>query len=384
MSTLDQFARAKLDELCQKNLHRRLAETERLPAGAAVRDGRTLISFSCNDYLDLTQHENVKRAAVAAIERYGAGACASRLVSGNHPLYAELEARLARLKGVEASCVFGSGYLANIGILPTLVGPGDLIVADRLVHACLHAGAALSRAEVVLFDHNDVGDCAKLLSRHRAEYRHCLMLTEGVYSMDGDRAPLAALAAIARDHESWLLVDDAHGFGVLGGGRGSPFAESPAVEVDLQMGTLSKAVGAYGGYLCASQEVIELIVNRARSLIYSTGLPPSVVASAIAALEVIETDAELVEAPLRKARLFTECLGLDEAESAIVPLVVGEAERALSGSAALAEAGFLVVAIRPPTVPEGTARLRFTFSAGHRDADIVRLAEAVHSAGLAG
>jgi 8-amino-7-oxononanoate synthase len=375
MRSLSEFAAEKLGVLERAKLRRTPEETAR--AGIWVeRNGRRLLSFSCNDYLNLSQHPKIIAAAIAATERYGIGAGASRLVTGNHPLYAELEERLARLKGSEAACVFGSGYLANTGIVPVLVGPDDLIVLDELSHACLHAGAKLSGAKIHLYRHANAAHVQTLLAAHRAETKRALIATDGVFSMDGDLAPLAELADIAKHFDAWLLSDDAHGLGVVGGGRGSTFAVGGA-EVPLQMGTLSKAVGTYGGYLCASQPVIDLMRTRARTFIYSTGLPPPVVAAAIAALEVIETDPGYVAEPLRKARQFTRALNLPEAQSAIVPVIVGETEAALSASELLREEGFLVVAIRPPTVPAGTARLRFAFTAQHPDAEIERLADAV-------
>jgi 8-amino-7-oxononanoate synthase len=381
--TLDEFATAKLAALEDDALRRRLTETHRLDLSNAQRGNTHLISFSCNDYLGLSQHPAVKRAAIEALERYGAGAGASRLVTGNHPLYAELEQRLARLKGTEAACVFGSGYLANLGIPPCLVGKDDLIVADETVHASMHAGIQASRAHTEFYPHNDMGACEALLDRHRTDHRHCLIMTEGVFSMDGDCAPLAALCDLADSHAAWLMTDDAHGLGVLGGGRGSSAAAGVADRVPLQMGTLSKAVGAYGGYLCGSSAVIELMVNRARSLIYATGLPPATIAASIAALTLIEQDQDLTAAPLKRARHFTGALGLPLAESPIVPLIVGKPGRALDASKALAERGFLVTAIRPPTVPQGTSRLRFTFSATHTEEDIDGLVAAVREIGVA-
>jgi 8-amino-7-oxononanoate synthase len=375
MRSLSECAAEKLGDLERAKLRRTPEETAR--AGIWVeRNGRRLLSFSCNDYLNLSQHPKIIAAAIAATERYGIGAGASRLVTGNHPLYAELEERLARLKGSEAACVFGSGYLANTGIVPVLVGPDDLIVLDELSHACLHAGAKLSGAKIHLYRHADAAHVQTLLAAHRAETKRALIATDGVFSMDGDLAPLAELADIAKRFDAWLLSDDAHGLGVVGGGRGSTFAVGGA-EVPLQMGTLSKAVGTYGGYLCASQPVIDLMRTRARTFIYSTGLPPPVVAAAIAALDVIETEPGYVAEPLRKARQFTRALNLPEAQSAIVPVIVGETEAALSASELLRNEGFLVVAIRPPTVPPGTARLRFAFTAQHPDAEIERLADAV-------
>jgi 8-amino-7-oxononanoate synthase len=375
MRSLDEFAGEKLAALEEAQLRRTPATTAR--AGVwAERDGRRLLSFSCNDYLNLSQHPDVVAAAIEATARYGVGAGASRLVTGNHPLYAELEDRLAKLKGAEAACVFGSGYLANTGIIPALVGADDLIVADELSHACIHAGARLSGAEVRLYRHGDVAHAEEILAVERGGKKHALIATDGVFSMDGDLAPLAALSALGQRFDAWLLADDAHGLGVVGGGRGSSFVNGP-VEVPLQMGTLSKAAGAYGGYLCASRPVIDLMRTRARTFIYSTGLPPPVIAASIAALDIIAHDPGYVAEPLRKAKLFARALNLPEAQSAIVPVIVGETHAALSASELLRDAGFLVVAIRPPTVPAGTARLRFAFTAQHADADIERLADIV-------
>jgi len=362
MSSLDTFAEAKLAALEAQNLRRALVETARGPHAAATRQGRRLLSFSCNDYLGLSQHPAVKAAAVAAVERYGAGAGASRLVTGEHPLYRTLESRLAVLKGTDDAVVFGSGYLANIGIAPALVGPGDLVVIDELAHSCIHAGARLSRAEVRTFRHNDVDDLGRKLGGRRT-----LVMTETVFSMDGDRAPLASIAALCAKRDAWLLTDDAHGLGVV-----EVHAPTP-----LKMGTLSKAAGSYGGYLCCSRPVAALMRNRARSFVYTTGLPPAAVAASIAALDIIASDPVLCARPLARAWQFCAALGLPAPASAIVPLVLGAPEAALAASRALEDRGFLVAAIRPPTVPEGTARLRFAFSASHTEEDVIALAEAV-------
>jgi len=379
MRSLDEFASAKLAALEAGDLRRRLAVSARTGATEIVRNGRRLISFCCNDYLNLTHHPRVIAAAKEAIDRYGAGAGASRLITGNHPLLAELEARIARLKGSEDAIVFGSGYLANLGAIPTLVGPGDLVLIDALSHACLFAGAKLSGAAVRMFRHNDVDHLAALFDGNR----RCLVLTEGVFSMDGDLAPLPEIAARAAAHDAWLMTDDAHGIGVVGGGRGSSFAFDAPVPVPLQMGTLSKAAGSYGGYVAASRPVIELMRTRARSFVYSTGLPPASAAAALAALDIIESDPDLCARPVANAALFCRTLGLPAPASAIVPLILGDARRALDASRALEDDGFLVIAIRPPTVPQGTARLRFTFTAAHDEADVLRLAEAVRAKVLA-
>jgi 8-amino-7-oxononanoate synthase len=379
MRSLDEFASEKLVALERAQLRRLPAITVR--AGVwAERDGRRLLSFSCNDYLNLSGHPLVIAAAIEATKRYGVGAGASRLVTGNHPLYAGLEARLAQLKGTEAACVFGSGYLANTGIVPALIGPDDLILIDELSHACIHAGAKLSGAEIHLYRHCDPDHAEQILAKHRNTKKRAMIATDGVFSMDGDIAPLAALTQLAQRFDAWLISDDAHGLGVIGGGRGSAFVNGAAhspIQIPLQMGTLSKALGAYGGYLCASRAVIDLMRTRARTFIYSTGLPPAVVAAATAALQIIERDPAYVAQPLRKARQFARALNLPEAQSAIVPVVVGDADAALAASDLLRDNGFLVVAIRPPTVPAGTARLRFAFTAQHDDSDIARVAELV-------
>jgi 8-amino-7-oxononanoate synthase len=384
MQSLDDFATGKLAALEHRNLRRRLVETQRLDTAAAVRRGRQLISFSCNDYLNLSRHPAVVAAAMAAVREHGAGSGASRLITGNHPLFAELEGRLARLKGSEDACVFGSGYLASTGIIPALAGPDDLILLDELSHACLWTGARLSRATVLPFRHNETGHVRGLLVEYRPRHQRALIVTEGVFSMDGDLAPLPALSRLAQQHDAWLMSDDAHGLGVIGGGRGSTFAHGTPVQVPLQMGTLSKAAGAYGGYLCASHAVCELMRNRARTFVYSTGLPPAIVAAAIAALELIEREPDYAARPLRKAKAFTRGLGLPAAQSPIVPLILGSAERALAAARLLEEEGFLVAPIRPPTVPEGTARLRFTFSAEQPDDAIDRLIAVVRDAIMAG
>jgi 8-amino-7-oxononanoate synthase len=370
MPSLDEFARQKLGALERSHLRRTLIPTERLGQLYVEREGRKLLSFSCNDYLGLTQHPALKAAAIAAIERYGVGAGASRLVTGDHPLYIELEHRLSRLKHSQSAAVFGSGYLANAGIAQALVGRGDLVLLDELSHSSLWTGARLSRAEVLPFRHNDASHAATLLHQHRAGHQSVLIVTEGVFSMDGDRAPIAELSALATQCDAWLMVDDAHDF---------DFAAAAHAHVPLRIGTLSKALGGYGGYLCASQPVADLIRNRARTLIYSTGLPPAVAGAAIAALDLIEREPARLAVPLQKARTFTRAAGLHEPQSAIVPVVIGAADAALAASRLLEAEGYLAVAIRPPTVPEGTARLRLSFSAAHPDAEIARLAELVRT-----
>ena len=383
MSSLDAFASKKLADLEAKSLKRSLQVTRRGPEGAATREGaQDLVSFCCNDYLGLSHHPKVKQAAQEAIEQYGAGSGASRLITGNHPLLEDLETRLARLKGTEAAIVFGSGYLTNLGVIPCFIGSQDLVLIDELAHACLHAGSRLSGARVEVFRHNEVDHAREILMAHRASYPHTLIVTDGVFSMDGDLAPIPDLSDLARDFDAWLMTDDAHGIGVLGTGRGSTFVwgqDQSRVHVPLQMGTLSKAVGSYGGYVCASQQVVDFLKTRARSFVYSTALPPASAAAAIASLDIIETERAYCALPLENARLFCQLLGLPEPQSPIVPLLLGGAEETLAASQILEAQGFLVTGIRPPTVPVGTARLRFTFCADHKDEDIRRLADIVRS-----
>ncbi len=367
MLTLDDYARDKLAALQAHDLRRDLRPTRRLGGARVVRGGRELISFACNDYLDLARHPRVVAAARAALEASGAGSGGSRLITGDAPEIGELEGALARTKGADAAVVFGSGYLANIGIVPALSGPGDLVLLDALSHACMWAGARLSGARVEAFRHNDPNHLEQLLAALRPGANRAMVLTERVFSMDGDRAPLAELLDLAERYDAWTLVDDAHGLGVV----------EPDVKAPLEMGTLSKALGSYGGYVCASRSVVELLHNRARSFVYSTGLPPSSAAAAREALAVIDSEPERAARPLALARRLTHNLRLPIAQSAVVPFIVGEARSALALSAALEARGFLVVAIRPPTVAPGTARLRIALSAAHTEGDVDALASAL-------
>jgi 8-amino-7-oxononanoate synthase len=368
LESLERFAADKLAALTARALKRELSETWRAPDAVIERQGRRLVSFSCNDYLNLSNHPQIIAAAVQAAARYGVGAAASRAVTGNHPLYAALEAKLAALKGSASAVVFGSGYLANSGIIPALMGEGDVIFPDRLSHACAWAGCTLSGATVIPFAHNDMDSLAALLQDERRRYRHAMIWTETVFSMDGDCAPLGDVARLAQAYDAWVMTDDAHGLGVVP-------PDEHAKAIPLQMGTLSKAVGGYGGYLCGSADVVSLIRNRARSFVYTTGLPPATVAAASAALDFMQANPAHCALPLAKARRFTAAVGLPAATSPIVPVIIGDSAAAMAESKRLADAGFLVAAIRPPTVPEGTARLRIAFSAAHRDEDVDALAE---------
>ncbi len=372
MPALDAMCKQKLQLLEAKHVRRQLTVTGPADGAKVIRGERMLVSFSDNDYLGLSHHLEVIVAAHKALDQYGAGAGASRLVTGNFPLYDELEAMLAQYKGTEAACVFGSGYLANLGTIPVLVGPGDLVLADKFVHACMLDAARLSGATVMRFAHNKPEHCRLLLEGSRGEHHHCLILTETVFSMDGDRGTVAELYQLAQEFDAWLMTDDAHGMGVV-----SPLRKEGVIE----MGTLSKAAGSYGGYVCGSQALIDYLKTSARSLIYSTALPPATVAASIAALGIMERDKALLEKPLKHARHFTSLLGMPEAQSAIVPVILKKNEKAVAASRLLEEHGFLVAAIRPPTVPEHTARLRFAFSALHTQEQIEQVTKVIKEQG---
>lgn len=361
---LDDILTQKLQILSAKAQKRAIVPTFRDSGVIVERAGKRLISFSCNDYYGLSHHPKVIAAAIAAVQKYGAGAGASRLVSGNHPLYEQLESSLARAKGAEAALVFGSGYLANLGAIPALMGKNDLILADKYIHACMLDAAKLSGATVLRFAHNNAAHLRMLLEANRAEHQNCLLLTETVFSMDGDRAPMEEINALAGEFDAWVMSDDAHGL----------FVVQQPDRAQIQMGTLSKTLGSYGGYVCGSRALIDYLQTAARSVIYSTALPPASVAAAITALEILQTDENLCAKPLANAKYFTQLLGIKEAESAIVPVILEESEKALKASEFLAARGFYVAAIRPPTVPENSARLRFAFSALHSKEQIEAVA----------
>jgi 8-amino-7-oxononanoate synthase len=358
---------ASLAELEEGGLLRQLRVFERADR---------LLDLCSNDYLGLAGHPALAEAAARAARERGAGATASRLIVGNSREYERLEAALAGHKGTEAALVLGSGYSANVGVVPALAGRGDAIFSDELNHASVVDGCRLSRADVHVYRHRDLDHLEQLLRESRAARK--LIVTESVFSMNGDTAPLGELVELKARHGAALLVDDAHGAGVFGPhGEGLAHELGAADGVDLHLGTFSKAFGGYGAYVAGRETWIRLLQNRCRSLIYSTALPPPVIAAAAAALELVREAHEARRAVRAKAERFRTRLGelgLDTCGSTtqIVPLLVGDSARALRLSAALEERGVLCVAIRPPTVPDGTARLRFSLSAAHDDGDLER------------
>lgn len=368
MSSLDHFAHDQLAVLDQRQQRRRLSPT--VQQGVEVlRDGQRYVAFAGNDYLGLSRHPQVVEAGKVALEQYGAGAVASRLITGDHPLYAPLERMLATHKMTEAARVFGSGYLTNLGVIPALVGKGDLVVVDKLAHACILDGAQLSGAVLKRFRHNDVAHVAQILHEERGKHTRALIVTDHIFSMDGDRAPLKELSSVAAAHDAWLMADDAHGIGF--------FDDYAELGVDLWMGTLSKALGSYGGYVAGSRAVIDYLTTSARSFMFTTGLPPSVCATAAMALEIMQREPQRATSARAHARHVAAALGLPEPAAAIVPILMGSEEAALQASEALKAQGMLSVAVRPPTVPPGTSRLRLAFSAEHTDAQIDTLIEAL-------
>ncbi|HEX3099325.1 MAG TPA: 8-amino-7-oxononanoate synthase [Usitatibacter sp.] len=352
------------------------------PQGARVRvDGRDLANFSSNDYLGLAADPRLIEAVRRSLDDYGVGAGASPLVSGHLRAHEEAEARFAAFTGLPRAILFGSGYAANLGILTVLAGPEAEVFGDRLNHACLHDGARLSRATYTRYPHVDVDALERALAASRAPVK--VVATDAVFSMDGDVAPLPRLLDLCERHDAWLVVDDAHGIGVVGErGRGSLEHFGIASPRIVYMATLGKALGGYGAFVAGSPDAIEWILQRARTYVFSTALPPMMAVAASAAVELIEHDRSLL-ARLRariaefRAACAEAAVPVTPSGTAIQPVIVGDAARAVEVSARLLERGFLVPAIRPPTVPRGTSRLRVSLGAAHERADVERLARAL-------
>ena len=376
----------RLADLRQRGLYRRLRLVEGAQAGRVRLGGREVLMLSSNNYLGLANHPALTHAAQDALERFGCGAGASRLISGSMELHHELEDRLARFKHTEAALAFPTGYQANVGTLSALMGPGDTILSDALNHASIIDGCRLSRAPTLVFRHKDMDHLAELLASCSAAGRR-LIVTDSVFSMDGDIAPLVEMSRLARGYDAWLMVDEAHATGVFGphgAGVVEELGLSSAVEV--QMGTLGKALGGFGAYVAGSRHLIDWLVNRARSFVYTTALPPSVAATAIAALDIVAQE------PERRCRLWDNAafladqlsaLGyrLGNSRSPILPLVIGDADQTMTLAAALLERGIFAQGIRPPTVPAGTSRLRVTPMATHTRVDMRQAALAFAAAG---
>ena len=367
---LDSLLRAELDALESVHLRRTLRAVDELPPG--------LLNFAANDYLGLSHHPALIEAAREATARQGTGAGASRLVTGTDSAVLALEQELAAWKEKEAALVFSSGYAAALGTIPTLIGKGDTVILDKLAHASLIDAARLSGATVRTFPHNDMGRLEALLKKVGSDQTRTLVVTESIFSMDGDAAPLRELVELKERHGAWLMVDEAHATGLYGPTGAGLIAEaSLSPRVEIVMGTLSKALGSVGGYIAGSKELVDWLVNRARSFIYSTALPPGAIAASRAAVQVTRGPEGVTLRDRLRQNIARFQAGLPATwkaqalpASAIQPLICGEASAALQLAASLREKGFFIPAIRYPTVPRNAARLRVTLSAAHADKDI--------------
>ncbi len=381
----------QLQVLRAQSLHRKLREIGTAQGPEVQIVGQQLVNFSSNDYLGLANDPLLREAATAAIAEFGVGAGASRLISGTQSPHVRLESALAKWKGTEAALSFSSGYAAAVGTLPALVGKQDVVLLDKLCHASLIDGAKLSGATLRVYPHNHLGKLESHLDWARREHpdRRVLIVTESVFSMDGDRAPLRELVGLKKRFGAMLLLDEAHAIGVIGAnGRGLAAEENLTRAVDVQMGTLSKALGVSGGYICGSRSLIEWLVNRARSFIFSTAPPPACAAAAAAAVEFLQSEAGEKRRVLlwQRIGILRRALvkfspadpAITESGSAIHPIIVGEEQAAIDLSRALRAEGLLVPAIRYPTVARGAARLRITITAAHEEPQIRELAQALN------
>ena len=373
---------ARLQQLRDRGLYRRLRLIEGPQGPRVLLDGQPVTLLCSNNYLGLADHPRVREAAAEAALRWGAGAGASRLVSGNMEPHRRLERRLAAFEGCESALLFGSGYLANVGAISALAGRDAVVFSDELNHASIVDGCRLARAETFVYRHGDLDHLAWGLAE--AGERAALIVSDGVFSMDGDVAPLPQLAELARRHGCRLMVDEAHATGALGpGGRGAVAAAGLGGEVDVVVGTLGKALGSYGAYACAEAETIDFLLNSARSFIFSTAPPPPSVAAAAAALELVDEERVgrlQANAAAFRAALAAEGLGGGRSQTQIVPVEVGEAEATMALCEALLERGVFAQGIRPPTVPPGSSRLRFTVMATHEAGELERAARAAGAA----
>ena len=370
----------ELDGLRRQNLYRTMTALEGPQTTAVKAEGKIQRLFSSNNYLDLANDPEVKAAARGALEQYGVGAGGSRLTTGTGPLHVRLEEELARFKGRETALVFNTGYMANVGILSALVGRGDVIFSDQLNHASIIDGCRLAGAEVVVYRHNDMDDLEDKLKLHSG--RRGLIVSDGVFSMDGDLAPLPKLVELAKRYGVRTMIDEAHATGVVGDtGRGTEEHYHMEGSVDVLMGTLSKAVGSEGGFVCGSKELIQYLTNKARSFIFSTALSPVTMAAGLRGLQKIQEEPQRV-VQLRNNMAFLcrelERYGISaQSDSAILPILVGEEKRAMAAMEELKQRGYYVSAIRYPTVARGSARLRVALMSSHTREELAGLAQAL-------
>ena len=383
----DNWIQSELDCLHKSGHRRFLRCVMSAPEGRVVLDGREVITLGSNNYLGLSTHPKVIDAAAESVQEYGTGASGSRLLTGNCQLYTNLEAKIAEVKGTEAALVFSSGYLANIGTIPVMAGDGDLILSDALNHASIIDGCRLSKAKTQVYRHRDIGNLESLLTQSATLGRK-LIVTDGVFSMDGNIAPLPEICGLAKKYNATVIVDEAHSFGVLGNSGGGTVEHFGLENQDIiQVGTLSKAVGGLGGYVAGRRILIDFLINRARSFIFSTGLPPATLAAASAAIDVMRSTPEL------RRRLFSNtrqlATALSEAgfqclstETQILPLILGSAKVTSKFADMLLNYGVYAPAIRPPTVPKGTGRLRISVMATHTPAELEAAIDAFNAVRL--
>lgn len=375
-----------LKEQREKGTFRSLQPVHRLGHGLLTLadkglDRPPLLDFSSNDYLALSEHPLVVERSKEYLAKYGAGAGAARLMSGNLDIHCRLEQTVAALKRQQNALLFGSGYLANVGVIPTLAGRDSLIFTDRLNHASIYDGCRLSRARLIRFRHNDLDHLQSLLQKEKGK-KDALIVVESLYSMDGDICPLRELVELKERFGCLLLVDEAHATGVYGANGGGLLEElGVADRVDIAMGTFSKALGSYGAYIAASRQLVDLIVNRARSFIFSTALPPAVIGASQAAVELIRDQPELRHELAGLVQFFKKCLTAEGIQtlgnSQIAPVIVGESQKAVDMASALRQKGIFATAVRPPTVPEGSARLRFSITRHHTEKNLQQAAVAL-------
>ncbi len=386
-SPIDEIADACLGTIRERGTYRRMRVLEGLQGPRMIVDGREVVLFAGSNYLDLARHPEVIEAAERGARDWGCAAGGSRLITGNLAIHEALEEELATFFGRDAALVFNTGYMANVGVIPALVGAGDVLISDELNHASIIDGARLARAEVAVFRHGDVEAFADTLERARRKAgkgeRRILVAVDGVYSMDGDIAPIAEITKLAHEADAMVLLDDAHGTGVLGsGGRGTAEAAGVLADVDILMGTLGKSIGSFGAFVAGSAKLRDLLVNTARSFIFSCALAPGQVEAARASLRLIDRE------PWRRTRLADNCerlrRRLDEAgipthpsTTHIIPVVLGENDRTMSVCEELLGRGFYAQGIRYPSVPKGSSRLRITPMATHDEAEIDGLADAI-------
>ena len=374
----------RLEEIRDRGLYRRLRCVSGPQGPRVLLDGRPVLLLCSNNYLGLADHPRVREAAAEAAMRYGAGSGASRLVSGNMTIHRRLEEQLAAFKGAETCLLFGSGFLANTGVVAALAREGDVVFSDKLNHASIVDGCRLSRAETFVYDHSDVDHLEWGLQQ--AAGRGSLIVTDGVFSMDGDVAPLTEIVELAQRYDARVMVDEAHGTGCMGpGGRGLVASLALEDEVDVVVGTLGKSLGSYGAYVLCDKALAKYLINTARTLIFSTALPPPAVAAAGAALELLREQPRRVEKLQRNAQVLRDALGesglpVPEGETPIVPLVVGDARAAVAACERALERGIFAPAIRPPTVPAGTSRLRLAVMASHTKSELREAAQVLAAA----